>query len=112
LTNLTPAELGVLFIALGQDSQYPMALKIGGGKPIGMGTMTVAVTELKKPAKLRDRYLSYNTESESMTGKPLQDFLETAMQQAHKQLIQKQQLEQLQRILFYPTTRQPPQGIY
>ncbi|MCT7971065.1 RAMP superfamily CRISPR-associated protein [Laspinema olomoucense] len=112
LTNLTPAELGVLFIALGQDSQYPMALKIGGGKPIGMGTMTVAVTELKKPDNLRDRYLSYNPESESMTGKPLQDFLGTAMQQAHNQLIQKQQLEQLHRVLFYPTTRQPPQGIY
>jgi hypothetical protein len=89
-----------------------MALKIGGGKPIGMGTMSVAVTELKKPAQLRDRYLSYNTESESMTGKPLEDFLGTAMQEAHDQLIQKPQLEQLQRILFYPTTRQPPQGIY
>jgi hypothetical protein len=112
LTNLSRAELGVLFIALGQDSQYPMALKIGGGKPIGMGTMSVAVTELKKPAQLRDRYLSYNTESESMTGKPLEDFLGTAMQEAHDQLIQKPQLEQLQRILFYPTTRQPPQGIY
>lgn len=112
LTNLTPAELGVLFIVLGQDSKYPIALKVGGGKPIGMGTMTVEVTELKKPEKLRDRYLSYATETESITGKPLQQFIETAIQQAHRQLIQKPQLEQLQRVLQYPTNRQPPEGMY
>lgn len=112
LTNLTQAEFGVLAIALGQDANYPMALKVGGGKPIGMGTMTVEITELKTPKKLRDRYLSYDTETESISGKPLQQFLAHAMQQAHNQLIQKQQLEQLHQVLRYPTNRQPPQGIY
>ncbi|MFM7369161.1 MAG: RAMP superfamily CRISPR-associated protein, partial [Sphaerospermopsis kisseleviana] len=37
--NLLPEELGTLLIVLGQDKKYPIALKVGGGKPIGMGTM-------------------------------------------------------------------------
>jgi hypothetical protein len=42
--NLTLAELGTILVILGQDPCYPIALKVGGGKPIGMGTMTVEVT--------------------------------------------------------------------
>ncbi|MGL4500315.1 MAG: RAMP superfamily CRISPR-associated protein [Planktothrix sp.] len=114
LTNLTDAELGVLFIVLGQERtpQDRIALKVGGGKPIGMGTMTVEVTELKKPEKLRDRYLSYTTETESITGKELRQFIDSKIQQAHQQLIKKDQLDQLKRILKYPTNRQPPEGMY
>lgn len=112
LTNLTIAELGVLFIALGKDPNYPMALKVGGGKPIGMGTMTVEVTELQKPDNMSDRYLSYDSDIEPIVGQTLKKFIETAIQQAHEQLIQKSQLEQLSQVLKYPTHRQPPEGMY
>ncbi len=57
--NLKSEELGTLLIVLGQDPKYPIALKVGGGKPIGMGTMTVEVTAaqvLQNLKELRDRY--------------------------------------------------------
>ena len=110
--NLTEAELGVLLIALGQDTDYPMALKIGAGKPIGMGTMTVKVTGMNKPQNIRDRYLNYNTESQSLTEQELQQTISSAIAAAHQNLIQTPQLIELQKVLAYPTNRKAPDGNY
>jgi hypothetical protein len=109
--NLTAAELGTLLIVLGQDPKYPIALKVGGGKPIGMGTMTVEVTAarvLQNKGDLRDRYSSYNPpESDSMTGTKLQQFMQKNIQAAHSSLVQATQLQQLAEVLKYPTDRKP-----
>lgn len=123
--NLQPAELGTLLIILGQDKNYPIALKIGGGKPVGMGTMTVDVNKIiaftndPKVAEkfnlgmLRDRYSNYNPiESAELTGNAIQQFMQKVIQEAHSQLIQAPQLQQLTEILKYPTDRQPPTGMY
>ena len=114
--NLTAAELGTLLIVLGQDPKYPIALKVGGGKPIGMGTMTVEVTAarvLQNKGDLRDRYSSYNPpESDSMTGTKLQQFMQKNIQAAHSSLVQATQLQQLADVLKYPTDREPPTGMY
>ncbi|NJK66174.1 MAG: CRISPR-associated protein [Microcoleus sp. SU_5_3] len=114
--NLTTAELGTLLIVLGQDPKYAIALKVGGGKPIGMGTMTVEVTAarvLQNQGDLRDRYSSYNPpESESMTGTKLQQFMQKNIQAAHSSLVQATQLQQLAEVLKYPTDREPPTGMY
>jgi len=114
--NLTAAELGTLLIVLGQDPKYPIALKVGGGKPIGMGTMTVEVTAakvLQNKGDLRDRYSSYNPpESDSMTGAKLQQFMQKNIQAAHSSLVQATQLQQLAEVLKYPTDREPPTGMY
>jgi len=114
--NLTAAELGTLLIVLGQDPKYPIALKVGGGKPIGMGTMTVEVTAarvLQNKGDLRDRYSSYNPpESDSMTGTKLQQFIQKNIQAAHSSLVQATQLQQLAEVLKYPTDREPPTGMY
>ena len=114
--NLTAAELGTLLIVLGQDPNYPIALKVGGGKPIGMGTMTVEVTAarvLQNKGDLRDRYSSYNPpESDSMTGTKLQQFMHKNIQAAHSSLVQATQLQQLAEVLKYPTDREPPTGMY
>lgn len=114
--NLTAAELGTLLIVLGQDPKYPIALKVGGGKPIGMGTMTVEVTAakvLQNKGDLRDRYSSYNPpESDSMTGTKLQQFMQKNIQVAHSSLVQATQLQQLAEVLKYPTDREPPTGMY
>ncbi len=123
--NLQPAELGTLFIVLGQDPNYPIALKVGGGKPIGMGSMTVTINqinaftdsqelakELKLP-KFCDRYSSYHpSESDSLTGKSLTEFIPKMVKSAHAKLIQKPQLEELTQVLRYPTHREPPSGMY
>lgn len=111
--NLTQAELGALFIALGQDEKYPFALKVGAGKPIGMGTMTVKISAIAKPNSLRDRYSSYTQETPRLEGQPLQEFVGNAIATAHRQnLIELPQLQQLHQILQYPTDREAPSGIY
>jgi hypothetical protein len=113
---LKPEELGTLLIVLGQDPKYPIALKVGGGKPIGMGTMTVEVTAarvLQNKGDLRDRYSSYKPpESDSMNGTELQQFMQKNIQAAHSNLVQATQLQQLAEVLKYPTDREPPTGMY
>ncbi|GET41927.1 RAMP superfamily CRISPR-associated protein [Microseira wollei] len=111
--NLTQAELGTLLIVLGQDRpKYPIALKVGGGKPIGMGTMTVEITLLEQPANLRDRYLSYESKPTQLAGNQLQQMMQKAIAEAHRQLVQSQQLQELAAVLKYPTDREPPEGMY
>ena len=114
--NLTSAELGTLLIVLGQDPKYAIALKVGGGKPIGMGTMTVEVTAarvLQNQGDLRDRYSSYNPpESDSMNGAQLQQFMRKNIGVAHSSLVQATQLQELAEVLKYPTDREPPTGMY
>ncbi|MBW4634695.1 MAG: CRISPR-associated protein [Iphinoe sp. HA4291-MV1] len=111
--NLLPEELGTLLIVLGQDSKNPIALKVGGGKPIGMGTMTVTVEKILQAQNLKQRYSSYNlNDSDEMTGEKLQQFIQKNIQTAHSRLIQKPQLEELTAVLRYPTDREPPSGMY
>ncbi|MBW4434100.1 MAG: CRISPR-associated protein [Pelatocladus maniniholoensis HA4357-MV3] len=111
--NLLPEELGTLLIILGQDPKYPIALKVGGGKPIGMGTMTVTVDKIEQSQNLKQRYSSYQvSESDEITGENLQTFIQKNIQVAHSRLIQKPQLEELTAILRYPTDREPPAGMY
>jgi hypothetical protein len=114
--NLKPEELGTLFVILGQDTNYPLALKIGGGKPIGMGTMTVEITQakiLQKFEDLRSHYCNYTPKNDYiMIGETLKKFIQTQIKTAHSQLIQPTQLQQITEILRYPTNREPKEGMY
>ena len=111
--NLLPEELGTLLIVLGQDPKYPMALKVGGGKPIGMGTMTVTIDKIIRPQDLKQRYSSYQTNtSDELTGEELAKYKQKNIQAAHSRLIEKPQLEEIAAILLYPSDRQPPAGMY
>jgi CRISPR/Cas system CSM-associated protein Csm3 (group 7 of RAMP superfamily) len=111
--NLLPEELGTLLIVLGQDKKYPIALKVGGGKPIGMGTMTVNVDKINQPQNLKQRYSAYEISADDeLTGTKLEQFIQKNIQAAHSRLIQKQQLEELAAILRYPSDRQPPEEMY
>lgn len=111
--NLLPEELGTLLIVLGQDKKYPIALKVGGGKPIGMGTMTVNVDKINQPQNLKQRYSTYEiSKDDELTGVKLVQFIQKYIQIAHSRLIQKQQLEELAAILRYPSDRLPPEGMY
>lgn len=115
--NLKSAELGTLLVVLGQDPEYPIALKVGGGKPIGMGTMTVtvdAINQTQGKQSLRDRYTAYTLpESEHLTGDALKQFMQKQISTAHNtKLIEKIQLDALLEVLRYPTDREPPSGMY
>jgi len=115
--NLKRAELGTLLVVLGQDPEYPIALKVGGGKPIGMGTMTVTVNAINRTEgkqSLRDRYSTYTLpEAEHLAGEALQQFMQKHIKVAHNtELIEKTQLDALLEVLRYPTDREPPLGMY
>lgn len=115
--NLKHEELGILLIVLGQDSQYRIALKVGAGKPVGMGTMTVEITEarvVQGKDELRERYSAYNlTGTGSLAGNTLQEFIRQKIQAAHNSnLIEKNQLEEIVKVLGYPTNRLPVEGEY
>ncbi len=111
--NLTRAELGTLLIVLGQDKpDNAIALKVGGGKPVGMGTMEVEVTEISLLGNWRDRYSSYQSQPESLESSKLQQFMQQAIQSAHQHLVKPQHLQQLRDVLRWPTDRQPPEGMY
>lgn len=111
--NLLPEELGTLLIIFGQDPKYPIALKVGGGKPIGMGTMTVNIDKIKQPQSLQERYSKYDvTQDEDLVSEKLQQFIQNNIQAAHTRLIQKHQLEELTAVLRYPSDREPPSGMY
>jgi hypothetical protein len=111
--NLTEAEFGTLAIALGQDQQYRLALKVGGGKPIGMGTMLVDVTEVERSSNLRDRYLNYEPPaSDRLSGDELQSFINKTTQIARQQLVQERQLQELAEVLKFPANRTAPEGVY
>ena len=112
-SNLSQAELGTLLIVLGQDSKYPMALKVGGGKPIGMGTMTVAIEAVETPQSLKERYTQYAIpDSNQLSGNALKRFVDDAIAAAHRSLVEKPQLEALADILKWPTDRTAPEGMY
>lgn len=106
--SLTPAELGSVFAALGLDRKHGFYLKVGAGKPIGLGTVEVQITEIEQPQSMSDRYRSYDAESPAITGDALKQLIETSLTEAHRQhLVDSQQLQQISEILSYPSQRQP-----
>ena len=112
--NLSQAQLGTLLISIGQDADYPMALKLGGGKPVGLGTVQVAVTEAEVTQDVRDRYAQYEVpEAAKLTGEPLATFVQAAVKAAHREkLVEEGQLSELQEVLKWPTNRDAPTGMY
>lgn len=113
--NLKSEELGALLIALGQDNKYPIILKLGAGKPVGLGSMIVEITEadlLQNQSDLRTRYSSFERLSNQfLTGESLKIFIGNTVQKAHENLIDKSKLEELSNILN-PSTHFAPHESY
>lgn len=111
--NLLPEELGILFLILGQDKKSPIALKVGGGKPIGMGTMTVEVTAIEQSQDVTQRYHQYKIDNARLTDRAMRDFIQNQIKSAHgSTLLEKEQWGQLSKILKYPGEHEPPVGDY
>ena len=112
--NLSQPQLGTLLIALGQDQKYPIALKLGGGKPVGHGTVRVKVSAAEVSRDVRDRYLQYAVPEETiLTGEALIDFIQGSIQSAHQEkLVEVEQLSELSQVLQWPTNRDAPAGMY
>jgi CRISPR/Cas system CSM-associated protein Csm3 (group 7 of RAMP superfamily) len=109
--NLKPEELGALFIVLGQDEKHPIVLKVGAGKPIGMGSLRVTITGAEIARSQTDLYARYTSlalpSNQYLTHEVLQEFIHKQIQIAHEKLIEKPQLEKVYQILNQTTNRLP-----
>jgi len=97
--NLSEAELGVLLTALGQHPKHPFPIKLGGGKPVGLGSVQVkcqrinllqGVDALKATGRLG--------QAKTLVGDDLNDFL-TQCANAANTLIDGDALGKLKTIL-------------
>jgi len=110
--NLTPAELGTLLTVLGQDPKHSMLLKVGGGKPVGLGSLQVTLDKIERPGNLKDRYSRYDpAEADTLEGERLQAFVQEQIQAAQGYILP-EQLRQLAAILSPTALREPPPGVY
>ncbi|WP_244349647.1 RAMP superfamily CRISPR-associated protein [Thermostichus vulcanus] len=110
--NLTSAELGTLLTVLGQDPNHPMLLKLGGGKPVGLGSIQITIDKIERPANLKDRYSSYVAPaSDILEGETLKAFIQKQIK-ATQGYILPGQLKQLSSILNPTALRKPPSGVY
>ncbi len=113
IDNLTLAEWGLLFTALGHHHDHPFKLKIGGAKPICFGSIDFQVDRVHVDQQTRDQYLNWDVESKSeKTDTQLEEWKRQCITQATNSLIQTDLLMELAKILKYPYDRNCPSGLY
>lgn len=113
-SNLSKAQLGTLLISLGQENKKKMALKLGGGKPVGFGSVQVVVSAAEVRQDVSDRYTKYAIpETANLKGEPLTTLIQDLIKAAHDEnLVEEVQLTQLCEILKWPTEREATTGEY
>jgi hypothetical protein len=97
--NLSEAELGVLLTALGQHPDHPFPIKLGGGKPVGLGSVQVVcrqITLLQGADSLKAT--GRLGQSQTLVGDALDKFT-TRCAQAADELIDNDALGKLKTIL-------------
>ena len=114
IDNLTQAEWGLFFTALGHHHEHPFKLKIGGIKPACFGSIDFQIDEIHVEEQTRDRYLNWDVQSESAkTGDQLEAWKnECITHAATESLIKSDLLTKLAQILKYPNDRNCPSGLY
>ncbi len=111
--NLTLAEWGLFFTALGHHHEHPFKLKIGGVKPACFGSIDIQIQHIQVQEQTRERYLDWNVQSQSaMTDEPLEAWQLECTHQATGSLIKQDLLTELAQILRYPNDRNCPSGLY
>jgi hypothetical protein len=107
--NMTAPELGLLFFALGLDGS--IALKLGGGKPVGLGSLQVAWAELNLLGK--EHYLQAEIQERSYGGQSLATLVGQTIEAALKaKLLLHEQVVALADILTFNSKRLAPSGVY
>ena len=113
IDNLTLAEWGLFFTALGHHHEHPFKLKIGGAKPVCFGSIDIQIENLQITGETPDRYLSWNVQPEAVkTSERLEAWKHAATNQATHSLIKQNLLTELAQILRYPNDRNCPSGLY
>ena len=111
--NLTQAEWGVLFTALGHHHEHPFKLKIGGAKPVCFGSIVFQIDEIQIEERARDRYLDWDVSPEAArTDDQLETWKRECTDIATDSLIKLDLLTKLAQALHYPNDRNCPSGLY
>ena len=111
--NLTRAEWGLFFTALGHHHEHPFKLKIGGAKPACFGSIEFQIEEVRVEKQIRERYLSWDGQSESeKSGEQLEAWKRECIDLATDSLIKSDLLTKLAQILHHPNDRNCPSGLY
>ena len=111
--NLTQAEWGLFFTALGHHPDHPFKLKIGGIKPVCFGSIDFQIEQIQVEEQTRDRYLNWDVQSESpKTGEQLETWKRECMKLSTSSLIKPDLLTKLAQILRHPNDRNCPSGLY
>ncbi|MGD9101345.1 MAG: RAMP superfamily CRISPR-associated protein [Anaerolineae bacterium] len=107
--NLSTAELGLLFFALGVDGT--LKLKLGGGKPLGLGSLRAVKPKLALlgPA----HYTQADPQETVYTGDELGQFVGQAIDAAlAEKILLREQALALAKILAFTQERLAPEGMY
>lgn len=107
--NLSHAELGLLFFALGLDGSF--ALKLGGGKPACLGSLQINPLRLELLSDYH--FLRAEPSVETLEGDEMVAYFGQQMQAAARaRIVLKGQIEKIREILRYPNERECPVGMY
>ena len=111
--NLTQAEWGLFFTALGHHPIHPFKLKIGGTKPACFGSIDFQIENIHVEEQNCERYLDWNIQQESgITGEELEAWKHECTDLATDSLIKRDLLADLAQILQHPNDRNCPSGMY
>jgi len=92
--NLTPAELGLILMLMGQDASAPLYPKLGALKAFGFGAVEIQITDIQVISAMD--YLHFEATSVEDTTS-IQRYIEHARQDT--ELLQSRQWERIQKVL-------------
>ena len=96
INNLSYAEWGLFYTALGKHADHPFNLKIGGAKPRCFGSVTFNIEEVHIDDQRRERYLHWDAQSDTMKkDDELNTWINKCCESAGTSLIQWTQLQEL-----------------
>ena len=111
--NLSDAELGLLLAALGRHPEKPFLLKVGAGKPVGMGSVEVDVERITLQGDLAESG-RMGKAVQVVEGKALEEKMQGWMMKAQEEkLLDIEALGELQSILRSQNLSRPsPEEAY
>ena len=113
IDNLSYAEWGLFYTALGKHADHPFNLKIGGAKPRCFGSVKFNIKEVHIDDQQRERYLHWDAQSYTVKKDyELNTWIDKCCESAGKSLIQWTQLQELIKELEPIETNKCPDGNY